>query len=96
MNGYELMADSYRTAAGNGQIPADEAEQKAKIYDLLATFTDEDLYAMIDSTAFNDIIRAYCRLALEQAGVDEDTRQSVMSEFRFIFSEKTAKEVCNK
>lgn len=95
MNGYELMAESYRKAAGNGQIPTDEAEQKARIYDLMSKFTDEDLFTMIDSTAFNDIIRAYCRLALKQAGVDDETRDSVMSEFRFIFSEKTAKEVCN-
>lgn len=95
MNGYELMAESYRTAAGNGQIPTDEAEQKARIYDLLASLDDEDLFTMIDSTAFNDIIRAYCRLALKQAGIDDETSDSVMSEFRFIFSEKTAKEVCN-
>lgn len=95
MNGYELMAESYRTAAGNGQIPTDEAEQKARIYDLLASLDTEDLFTMVDSTAFNDIIRAYCRLALKQAGIDDETSDSVMSEFRFIFSEKTAKEVCN-
>ena len=95
MNGYEIMADTYRTAAGQGKVDPAEAEQKARIYDLMSKFTDEDLFTMIDSTAFNDIIRAYCRLALKQAGVDDETRDSVMSEFRFIYREKTAKEVCN-
>ena len=95
MNGFEIMANSYRTAAGKGDIDPNEAERKARIYDLLSSLDTDDIYTMVDSSAFNDVIRAYCRLALKQAGVDDDTRDSVMSEFRFIFSEKTAKEVCN-
>ena len=37
MNGYILMADSYRKAAGEGKINTDEAEKKARVYDFLGT-----------------------------------------------------------
>lgn len=89
MNGYKLMADSYRSAAAEGKINAGEAERKARVYDFLGTCTKEDMYTLVDSSAFNDIIRGYCRLALKQAGVDDETVNNTMSDFHII----SAKEV---
>ncbi len=109
MNGFTLMADSYRkylqsqgydkeTGArffeDNSEVR--EAEQKVRIFDFLATCNQDDFYTLVDSTAFNDIIKDFFRLALKQANVDDETRDAVMNELRWIFSEKTAKEVCER
>ena len=94
MNGFVLMADSYRKAAGAGKIDKEQAEKQARIYDFLGTCDTDDFYILFDSSAFNDITKDYVRLALNKAGVDDETRSDVMNELRFLFSEKRAKEVC--
>ena len=93
MNGFVLMADSYRRAAEQGEISKETAEKKTRIYDFLGTCDTDDFYILFDSSAFNDITKDYVRLALDNAGVDEETRSDVMNELRFLFSEKGAKEV---
>jgi hypothetical protein len=45
----------------------------------------------VNSSAFNDIIRAYCKLALNDAGVDEKMADAVMSQFRHLFDTISAK-----
>lgn len=94
MNGFQIMAESYRKVAAEGSPEAEALEKKAQIYDFLSECDQEDLYNMIDSSAFNDIIREFFKLSLKNAGFDEEDRTRVLNELRFIFSEKTAKEVC--
>lgn len=48
---------------------------------------------MADSSAFNDIIRAYLKMAVQSADIDEDAREKVVGQLRWLFDEKTAKEV---
>lgn len=48
---------------------------------------------MVDSSAFNDIIRAYLKMAVQSADIDEDTREKVVGQLRWLFDEKTAKQV---
>jgi len=48
---------------------------------------------MVDSSAFNDIIRAYLKMAVQSADIDEDAREKVVGQLRWLFDEKTAKEV---
>lgn len=97
MNGFVLMADSYRKAAGEGKINADEAEKKARIYDFLGTCDTDDLYTLFDSTAFNEIAKDYMRAAVKRlignGTIDEEQGAAVRNEYTFMFSEKTAKEV---
>ncbi len=96
MNGFALMADSYRKAADQGEINTAEAEAKIRIFDFLATCSQDDFYFRVDSSAFNDIIRDYLRTALQNAEADEEMTSKVMNELRWLFSEKTAKEVCEE
>lgn len=96
MNGFALMADSYRKAAVQGEMNATEAKAKIRIFDFLATCSQDDFYFMVDSSAFNDIIRDYLRTALQNAEADEEMISNVMNELRWLFSEKTAKEICEK
>lgn len=93
MNGYEMMADSYRQLVKQGKIDNETADREIRVYDFLATCDSDDLCRMVDSSAFNDIIRAYLKMAVQSADIDEDSRNKVVGQLRWLFDEKTAKQV---
>lgn len=93
MNGYKLMADSYRKLADQGKITKENADKETRIYDFLATCSQDDFCRMVDSSAFNDIIKGYLRMAVRNAELDEKAENKMMNEIRHLFDEKTAKEV---
>ena len=93
MNGYEMMADSYRQLVKQEKIDKETADREIRVYDFLATCDSDDLCRMVDSSAFNDIIRAYLKMAVQSADIDEDSRNKVVGQLRWLFDEKTAKQV---
>lgn len=93
MNGYEMMADSYRQLVKQGKIDKETADREIRVYDLLATCDSDDLCRMVDSSAFNDIIRAFVEMAVKNADIDEDAQKKVVGQLRWLFDEKTAKQV---
>lgn len=93
MNGYTMMADSYRHLMEQGKIDKETAEKEIRIYDFLATCDSDDICRMVDSSAFNDIIRAFLKMAVKNADIDEEAQDKVLSQLRWIFDEKSAKEV---
>ena len=93
MNGYEMMADSYRQLMKQGRIEKETADKEIRIYDFLATCDSDDLCRMVDSSAFNDIIRAYLKMAVQSADIDEDAKEKVVGQLRWLFDEKTAKQI---
>lgn len=93
MNGYEMMADSYRQLVKQGKIDKETADREIRVYDFLTTCDSDDLCRMVDSSAFNDIIRAYLKMAVQSADIDEDAREKVVGQLRWLFDEKTAKQV---
>ena len=100
MNGFEVMADSYRKLAAEGKIPQEEAEKSCKIFDFLGGCDQDDIYALFDSSAFNEIAKSYMRLAVKElvaeGKLDEDQGRAVRNRFSLLFDEKRAKEVCEE
>ena len=95
MNGYKMIADDYRKMIENGVVAKEEVEKEIRIYEFLATCDIDDFCIMVDSSAFNDIIRAFLRLVLNNANIDEKARESALNELRWAFDEKSAREVLN-
>lgn len=95
MNGYTMMADSYKRLMKQGEINKEEAEKKIRIYEFLATCDVDDFCRMVNSSAFNDIIMSFLEMAVEKSGIDEIDQEKVKDQLRWIFYEKSAKEVLN-
>lgn len=96
MNGYKLMAESYRKAAEEGKISKEEAAKDCRIFDFLASCDQEDIFRLFDSGAFNDIAKSYLRIAvkelIEEEEIEEEQGSAVKRRFNLLFSEKTASE----
>ena len=96
MNGFKLMAETYRKAAG---IDQGEAERIARLYDFLGECSQDDIYTLFDSTAFNEIAKSYMRLAvsrlIDKGTIEAEQGQAVKNEYARLFEDMTAKEVCN-
>ena len=85
MNGYEIMADSYRQMVKQGRIDKETADKEIRIYDFLSTCDTEDICRMVDSSAFNDIIKAFVEMAVKNADIDEDAGKKVVGQLCYLF-----------
>lgn len=93
MNGYKMMADSYKILEKQGKIDKESAEKEIRIFEFLATCDEDDICRLARSAAFNDIIKGYCKKALESAEVDEQTQTAVIDELRWLFDTADVKDV---
>lgn len=93
MNGYTLMAESYKKLMNESKIEKEIAEKEIRIYEFLATCNEDDFFRIIDSGAFNDIIRAYVKESVVQADIDEKSKEKVLAQAHWIFDTKNAKEI---
>ncbi|PBG44779.1 hypothetical protein, partial [Clostridioides difficile] len=89
----EMMADSHRKLVEDGELDKEVADKEILIYDFLATCDRDDLCRMVDSPAFNDIIRASLHMAVQSADHDEDAREKVVRQLRSLFYAQTPTQV---
>lgn len=97
MNGFELMADSYRKAAEQGEIDKEYSEKECKVLDFLAGCDNADICNLFDSSAFTDIVKAYLKMAVgelvDEGTIDERQAQAIRDRFSSLFDRKKACEV---
>ena len=83
MNGFAIMADSYKSLVKRGEMTEEQAKRSIEIYEFLATCNQDDFCQMVDSSAFNDIIRAFLKKSDDVqsflAREHSETRQSINS-----------------
>lgn len=91
-----MMVDDYKKLMDKGKLDKEDAEKEIRIYEFLSTCDIDDICRIVDSTAFNDIIRAYLKMTVKTADIDEEIQEKVMNQLRRIFEEKQAKEVLEK
>ena len=94
MNGYTVMADSYKKAIVQGKISKEDAEPEIRIFEFLSTCSQDDIYRLVNSSAFNDVIKAYMNKAIKNFKLIKEDEERVLNELRYLFDEKTAKEIC--
>ena len=95
MNGYAIIANSYRRMLNEGKLTREAVEKKILIYEFLATCGIDDFCMMVDSSAFDEIIKAFSKMALCNAAIDKESQARVLEELRWILNEKQAKDVLN-
>lgn len=96
LNGFTLMADSYKKLMNEEKIEKEVAEKEIRIYEFLATCDTDDFCRLVDSGAFNDLIRAFLKMAVENSGIDEKAQDKVKNQLNWIFDMISAKEVLEK
>ena len=100
MNGYEIMSNSYKKAAEEGKISKEAAEKECRIFDFLATCDEDDIYKLFNSSAFNEIVKSYVRIAVRELvsekTITEDQAKAVRNRISLLFDEKMAKDVCEE
>ena len=92
MNGYRLMAESYKKLMQQGKID-ESAKKEIRIYEFLADCDTDDFCIMADSSAFNGIMKAYLRMAVESAKLEKASQDNVMRQIERLLDERSAEEV---
>ena len=91
MNGYKTSADSYRIL--KKRDPKADVDSNIKVLDFLATCTQEDIYNLFNSSAFNYICLGYVEMALNDfKELDDDTKDRIINHVWAMFDAKSAKQ----
>ena len=91
MNGYKMTADAYRIF--KKREPKADVDSNIKTLDFLATCTEEDIYNLFNSSAFNNICLGYVKMALNGfKELDDDTKARINNRVWAMFDEKNAKQ----
>lgn len=98
MNGYTMLAESYKKLLHEGKVTEEEAKKNIKVMEFLAECSEEEINIMFDSAAFNEIMKEYVRRAINNADLGEEEekeeiKSKIMNELRWLLSEKTAGEI---
>lgn len=96
LNGYEMMAQDYekflQRPYGEYFDAADarKIEMKIKALRILAKLEEEEIDALFDTSAFNNIVKGYLIAALENAELTEEQRDDIRDGLRFALDEMSA------
>lgn len=93
MTGYKIIAESYKELLREKNIDQEIAEKKIRIYDFLDGCDDEDLFNLVDSGAFNNIIKSYVKAAIFNSGIKKDEKAKILQQINLLFEDCQSKEI---
>ncbi len=97
MRHLDLRANSFREILESVDESADkevinEIKDKIRVYDTLAPLEDDDVYTIFDSGIFNDIVKGYIKILVDEYIENEETADEMLSAAEVIFDETGARE----
>lgn len=94
MNGYEMMADTYRqylkSTPDISRATREDIERKIKSLDIMAETDTATKYELFNSCAFNGIAKGYFLKALHNIGANKKTVKNALKEIDLLFDEMGA------
>lgn len=95
MNGYKMQAEAYRKYLEKkpDEPNKEYLERQIKVNDILAECTQEDVCALYNTGAFNDITEQYCKKAMQNVGLEEKQIEAVVFEIRKLHDMLFAEEI---
>lgn len=99
MNGYQLMANSYKQLLAREETAPEERkdlESHIKVFEFLASLTDAEKRIIFDSGAFNDVLKGYVSKAVDNITRDgnepdsEDLKGIILREINCLLSEMSS------
>ena len=93
MNGYKLSADAYRALLSDTTADKDDIQAHIKALDFLATCSESTIYALFDSSAFNNIVKGYVAMIADDAeNITDEQRSYIKNHIGALFDRVTAKQ----
>lgn len=96
MNVFEDKANTYRTLIRLKKVDEKNVESELKIFDFFSHCVPKDFCFMVDTSAFNEIIESYLKIATIQAGLNANDTKKVMNELYHVLDEYKAEEILKK
>lgn len=98
MNGYELHANAYReTLKQQGDSLPQEVkssvEREIKILDIMAKLDEKERRMIFDTGAYNDIVKEYCKRAMEMHNMNDENIKDVLGNISYLFDTIRATEL---
>lgn len=83
-NGWELLAEINRGFLDNEECDKETILKDIRMYEFLAKCDTTDLCRLVDSSAFNDIIKGQIEWFIKHSSIDDDMKQVALYElFRY-------------
>ena len=93
MNGYKMLADSCRKLLNDATADQDDIKIRIKALDFLAECDKATIYALFDSSAFNDIVKGYVAMIADNAeDLTDEQRSHIKYHIESLFDIASAKQ----
>lgn len=95
MNGYKLLADSYRAYLDENEaspIISKDMQSRIKALDFLGECTQRDINNLFNTGAFNDIVKGYVTKAAEKNATTRKAAAQILEALGILFEEMGAQE----
>lgn len=87
---YAGWAELYKRQMQEPGTDLERTAAKVKAFEFLSTCTDADIFALFDTSVFNDIMKGYVMLAAKSAELLEEDAAAIMGGIRCALDDTSA------